>query len=106
MDREAKLDALADGLTRIVNMFGEVVMKMYEVNLNANDDYLEQLMPLPEQEQTQDLDNGKDMYDALKSIEYEEENDQETPDLLSTSCTMLTREYHDLMAKANRERCF
>lgn len=71
-----------------------------------NVDYLEQPTHLPEQEQTQDLYNEQDMYDALKSMEDEEENDQEPPDRLSVSCMMLTREYHDLLAKANRECCF
>ena len=62
-------------------------------------------MPLSEQEQTQDLDNEQEMYDALKSLEDEEESDQELRDCLPMSCVMLTREYQDLIAKANRE-CF
>ena len=41
------------------------------------------------------------MYDAQESIEDEEEGDQELPDFLPMSCTMLIREYHDLMARAN-----
>ena len=71
MDRDAKLDALADQLNRIVIMFGEVV-KMHMANLNANNDYLEQPMLLSEQEQTPDLDNEQDMYDTQESIEDEE----------------------------------
>ena len=105
MDQESKLDALEDKLIKLVNRFGEVV-KMYEANLNANFDYLEQPMHFPEQKQTPGLDNEQVMYDAQESIEDEEENDQEMPDCLPMSCTMLTREYHDLMAKANRKCCF
>ena len=45
MDRDAKLDDLWDRLARVVNMFGEVVVKVYESNMNANVDYLEQPMP-------------------------------------------------------------
>ena len=40
MEKEANLDAFSDRLKRIVNMFGEVVVKVYEANLNANVDYL------------------------------------------------------------------
>ena len=44
------------------------------------------------------------MYDAQESIEDEEEGDQEPPDCLPTSLVTLTREYEDLIAKANGER--
>ena len=57
------------------------------------------------QEQTQDLDNEQDMYDALKPMEDEEENDQELPDCLPMSCVMLIREYQDLIAMEKRECC-
>ena len=45
------------------------------------------------------------MHEALKPMEDEEESDQELPDYLPMSCVMLTREYLDLIAEANRERC-
>ena len=105
MDREAKLEALEDQLNGIVEMFGKV-LEMYMAGLNANDDYLEPPMILSEQEQTQDLENEKDMYDAQDSIEDEEESNQGLPDCLPMSCTMLTSEYQDLMGKANRGCCF
>ena len=109
IDREAKLNSLSDRFTRVVNMFGEVMVKMYKANLNTNVDYLEQPMLLPEQEQAQhiqDLDNEKYMCDAQESIEDEEEGDQELFDCLPISYTVMIREYYDLMAKANKERCF
>ena len=59
-----------------------------------------------EQEKTQDLGNEQDIYDAQESIEDEEESDQELPDCSPMSCVMLTREYQDLIAMANRECCF
>lgn len=104
IDRETKLNALLDRMTRVLNIFGEVIVKRYEASLNF--DYLELPMLLREQEQTQDLDNEQDMYDAQESIEDEEEGDQEIPDFLPISCIMLIREYHDQIEKANRERCF
>ena len=106
MDREAKLDALWDRMARMMNILGEKMLEMYEANLNANIDYLEEPMLLPKQEKTQGLDNEQDMFDAQESIEEEEEGDLELIDCLPISCAMLTREYHDLMAKADRERCF
>ena len=106
MDREAKLDYLSDRFARVVNIFGEIMVKVYEANLNTNVDYPEWTMPFPKQQKTQDLDNEQDMYDAQEYIEDEEEGDQELLDCLTISCTMLNREYHDLMAKANRECCF
>ena len=43
------------------------------------------------------------MYDAQESIEDEEESDQELSDCLPMPCVTLTKEYQDLLAKANRE---
>ena len=93
MDREEKLNALWDKMTRVVNMFGEIIVKRYEASLNV--DYLEQPMLFPDQDQTQDLDNEKYMYDAQESIEDEEEGDHGLLDCLPISCTMLIREFHD-----------
>ena len=55
MDREEKLDALLDRLNKMVNMFGEIIVKVYEANLKTNVDHLEQPMLLPEQEQAQPI---------------------------------------------------
>ena len=74
-------------------------------NMNTDDDYLEQAMSSSEQEQTQDLEDEQDLYDAQESVEDEEESDQELPDFLPTPCGTLTREYQDLLAKADRESC-
>ena len=104
MDKDTKYDALYDQLNELTETFGKV-LEMYMAYLNANDDYLEHPVPLPEQEQTQDLEDEQDMYDAQGSIEDEEESDQELPDCLPISCVMLIREYHDLIAKENREHC-
>ena len=62
-------------------------------------------MPFPEHEQTLDREDEQDMYDAQESMEDEEESDQELPDCLPMSCVTLTREYQDLLAKADRESC-
>ena len=51
MDRGTKYDALYNQLNELIEMFGKV-LEMYMANLNANDDYFEQPMHLPEQEQT------------------------------------------------------
>ena len=48
MDRDTKLDALYDQLYELIETFDKV-LEMYMANMNANDDYLEQPMPLPEQ---------------------------------------------------------
>ena len=104
MDRDTKYDALYDQLNGIAETFGKV-LEMYMANLNANDDYLEHPMPLPEQEQNQDREDEQDMYDAHEFIEDEEESDQEPPDCLPMSCVTLTTEDQDLIEKANRERC-
>ena len=105
MHRDPKYDALEDQLYELTETFGKV-LEMFMASLNANDDYLERPMPLPEQEQTQDLEDEKDMYDAQEYVEDEEESDQELPDCLPVSCGTLTKEYQDLIAKANRECCF
>ena len=47
MDRDTKYDALYDQLNELIETFGRV-LEMYMANLNVNDDYLEQPMPLPE----------------------------------------------------------
>ena len=46
------------------------------------------------------------MYDAQDSIEDDNEGCYEILDCLPISYTMLIRELHDQIAKANRERCF
>ena len=63
MDRDTKYDALYNQLNELTETFGKV-LEMYMANLNANDDYFEQPMPLPEQEQTPDREDEQDMYDA------------------------------------------
>ena len=63
MDRDTKYDALYDKLCEITEMFGKV-LETHMDNMNANDDYSEQPMPSPEQEQTQDLENEQDTYDT------------------------------------------
>ena len=104
MDRDTKYDALYNQLNELIEKFGKV-LEMYVTNLNANDDYFEQPMHLPEQEQTQDLEDEQDMYDAQESVGDKEQSDQELPDYSPMSCVTLTRKYQDLMAKANGERC-
>ena len=47
MDRDTKYDALYDQLNEIIETFGKV-LEMYMANLNANEDYLEHPMHLPE----------------------------------------------------------
>ena len=102
MDRDTKYDALYDKLCEITEIFGKV-LERHMANMNANDDYSEQPMPSPEQEKTQDLDNEQDTYDTQESVEDEEEGNQELPDCLPMPCVTLTKEYQDLLAKADRE---
>ena len=104
MDRDAKYNALYNKVCRIIEMFGEV-LERYMADMNAYDEYLEHPMSSPEQEQTQDREDEQDMYDAQESVEDEEVSDQELPDRLPMSCVTLTREYQDLLAKADRESC-
>ena len=104
MDRDTKYDSLYDKLCEITEMFGKV-LETHMANMNANDDYSEQPMPSPKQEQTQDLDNEQDTYDTQESVEDEEEGNQEFPDCLPMPCVMLIKEYQDLLAKADRESC-
>ena len=64
IDRNAKLDALADQVNGIAVMFGKV-LEMYMANLNANDDYSEKPVHFPKKEPTPDLKNEQDTYDDL-----------------------------------------
>ena len=104
MDKDAKYNALYDKLCGITEMFVKV-LEMYMANMNADDDYLEHPMSSSEQEQTQDREDEQDMYDAQESVEDEEESDQELPDCVPMPCVTLTREYQNLIAKVNGERC-
>ena len=104
MDRDAKYDALSDQLIELTETLGEV-LKMYMANTNADDGYFEQPMHLSEQEQTQSREDEQDMYDTQESVGDEEEGNQEFPDCLPMPCVTLTKEYQDLLAKADMGSC-
>ena len=106
VDRESKLNALLERMTKIMYILSKILDR-HEADTDI--DYLEQPMLSPNQTQTQplqDIYNKKNMYDEQDYSENNEEYCQESPESLHLSCIMLLRDLYDQTAIAKSEQCF
>ena len=105
IDRDAKLDTLLDIMEKMMYILDKILDR-HEVDIDV--DYLEQLMPFPDQTQTQplqDIYNKKNMYNEQDHRGNNEEGCQESPDSLPLSCIVLLRELYNQASNINKEQC-